>query len=47
MNGKSYTDTNRNDFECGKFKEIRAGEVRSGEKEKHDVICGASIISDR
>ena len=44
MKGKSYTDTNRKDFECGKYKDIKAGKIKSS---REGIICGASIISDR
>ena len=46
MRGKSYTDISREDFECGKFKKIKTDESNSGEKDR-DVVCGASVISDR
>ena len=45
MKGKSYTDTNRKDFECGKYKDIKAGKIKSSRDD--DIYCGASIISDR
>ena len=44
VKGKSYTDTNRKDFECGKYREIKAGKMKSS---RENIFCGASIISDR
>lgn len=47
MKGKSYTDINRNDFECGKFKKIKAGGSKFREMERDGILCGASMITDK
>ena len=53
MGGKTYTDIDRDDFQCGKNRrEIRGKrsvEVseQEVEEEKDRYYCGASIISDR
>ena len=52
MGSKSYTDTSRNDFHCGKYKKVdivqKSREKRNSESlSDRGIFCGASIIADK
>ena len=52
VGSKSYTDTSREDFHCGKYKKVdivqKSREKRNSESlSDRGIFCGASIIADK
>ena len=56
MNGKSYSDINKDDFECGKLSELKLlksstppnNPPSSGSKvTEDDIYCTATIVADK